>query len=83
MRKLWASLIGGDTIALPDGAPRVLGLTAIGHAGKRVPTRAGQPHDHLWLIGTIGEAAAGLAQLDRTEMRAGRSSTSIDAPCRY
>ena len=56
-------LIGGDTIALPDGAPRVLGLTAIGHAGKRVPTRAGQPHDHLWLIGTIGEAAAGLAQL--------------------
>src|SRR3954466_10263447 len=28
-------LIGGDTIALPEGAPRVLGLTAIGHAGKR------------------------------------------------
>src|SRR6476646_9596151 len=31
-------LIGGDTIALPDGAPRVLGLTAIGRA-DRVPHR--------------------------------------------
>ena len=57
-------LIGGDTIALPDGAPRVLGLTAIGHAGVRVPNRAGgEPGDRLWLIGTIGESAAGLAQL--------------------
>src|SRR3954469_23346413 len=57
-------LLGGDTISLPDGAPRVLGLTAIGHAGKRVPDRAGaQPGDSLWLIGTVGDAAAGLAQL--------------------
>jgi thiamine-monophosphate kinase len=57
-------LIGGDTIALPDGAPRVLGLTAIGHAGKRVPDRAGaQVGDSLWLIGTLGDSAAGLAQL--------------------
>src|SRR5205809_2793728 len=30
-------LIGGDTISLPQGAPRVLGLTAIGRAGERVP----------------------------------------------
>ena len=57
-------LIGGDTIALPDGAPRVLGLTAIGHAGQRVPNRSGgEPSDRLWLIGTIGESAAGLEQL--------------------
>src|SRR3954451_17146152 len=28
-------LIGGDTIALPPGAPRVLGLTAIGRGGER------------------------------------------------
>lgn len=57
-------LIGGDTIALPVGAPRVLGLTAIGHAGKAVPDRAGaKPGDFLWLIGTVGEAAAGLALL--------------------
>src|SRR5437762_12791811 len=28
-------LIGGDTIALPPGAPRILGMTAIGRAGAR------------------------------------------------
>ena len=57
-------LIGGDTIALPEGAPRVLGLTAIGRAGPRVPDRAGaEAGDSLWLIGTVGDAAAGLAQL--------------------
>ena len=57
-------LIGGDTIALPEGAPRVLGLTAIGRAGTRVPDRAGgRPGDALWLVGTVGDAAAGLAQL--------------------
>lgn len=57
-------LLGGDTIALPAGAPRVLGMTAIGHAGARVPERAGgKLGDALWLVGTIGDAAAGLAQL--------------------
>jgi thiamine-monophosphate kinase len=58
-------LIGGDTIALPDGAPRVLGLTAIGRAGPQVPERAGgRAGDRLWLIGTVGDAAAGLARLE-------------------
>lgn len=57
-------LIGGDTIALPPGAARVLGLTAMGRAAGHVPDRAGgEPQDILWLIGTIGDAAAGLAQL--------------------
>jgi thiamine-monophosphate kinase len=57
-------LIGGDTITLPDGAPRVLGLTAIGRAGEHVPARAdAQPGDELWLVGTLGDAAAGLALL--------------------
>ena len=57
-------LIGGDTIALPNGAPRVLGLTAIGRAGPRTPSRAGgQEGDRLWLVGTLGDGAAGLAQL--------------------
>jgi len=55
------ALIGGDTIGLPVGAPRVLGLTAIGRAGERVPERAGaQAGDALWLVGTLGDAAAGL-----------------------
>jgi thiamine-monophosphate kinase len=57
-------LVGGDTISLPAGSPRVLGMTAIGRAGQRVPSRAGaQSGDELWLVGTVGDAAAGLAQL--------------------
>jgi thiamine-monophosphate kinase len=65
-------LIGGDTIALPVGAPRVLGLTAIGRAGKEVPDRAGgKPGDHLWLVGTVGDAAAGLAQLKQDRHASG------------
>lgn len=57
-------LIGGDTINLPATAPRVLGLTAIGRAGERVPSRSGgAAGDGLWLVGTIGDAGAGLAQL--------------------
>lgn len=58
------AIIGGDTIALPSGAPRVFGLTAIGRAGPNVPDRAGgKPGDALWLVGTLGDSAAGLAQL--------------------
>jgi thiamine-monophosphate kinase len=58
-------LVGGDTIALPAGAPRVLGLTAIGRGGARVPSRAGgRPGDRLWLVGMLGDAAAGLAALE-------------------
>ena len=58
------ALIGGDTIALPKGVPRVLGLTAIGRAGPRTPSRAGgQVGDRLWLVGTLGDSAAGLVQL--------------------
>ena len=57
-------LLGGDTIALPDGATRILGLTAIGRAGARTPGRdGGKPGDQLWVVGFIGDAAAGLAQL--------------------
>jgi thiamine-monophosphate kinase len=58
------ALLGGDTVALPARAPRVLGLTAIGRAGPRVPSRSGgRPGDQLWLVGAIGDSAAGLAEL--------------------
>jgi len=57
-------LIGGDTIALPDGAAKVFGMTVIGRAAAGVPDRAGgRPGDALWLVGTLGDAAAGLALL--------------------
>src|SRR5947209_15672105 len=64
------SLIGGDTIALPQDAPRVLGMTAIGSASAAVPHRSGaMAGDALWLVGTVGDAALGLAQL-REDSRA-------------
>ncbi len=70
-------LIGGDTIALQPGAPRVLGMTAIGVAGKRVPDRAGaRDGDSLWLVGMLGDSAAGLAQL-RTDR--GAAGLLVDA----
>jgi thiamine-monophosphate kinase len=57
-------LLGGDTIALPVGAPRVLGMTVFGRAGAQVPNRSGgRTGDALWLVGTVGDAGAGLAQL--------------------
>ena len=58
------ALIGGDTIALPDEAPRVYGLTAIGRAGEKTPSRSGgHAGDRLWIAGALGNSAAGLAQL--------------------
>jgi thiamine-monophosphate kinase len=58
------ALIGGDTIALPAQASRLLGLTAIGRPGPRTPARSGgRAGDRLWLVGKLGESAAGLAPL--------------------
>jgi thiamine-monophosphate kinase len=57
-------LLGGDTVAFPAGAPRALGLTAIGRADGPVPARSGaNAGDHLWVSGTIGDAGAGLRLL--------------------
>ena len=63
-------LIGGDTVALPAGAPRVLTLTAIGAvpAGQAVPSRSGaQPGDLLYVSGPVGDAGAGLVLLQEGE----------------
>lgn len=58
------SLLGGDTVAMPAGAPRALGLTAIGRAAAPVPSRGGaNPGDQLWVSGSIGDAGAGLERL--------------------
>ena len=54
-------LLGGDTVSGPLGAPRFLGLTAIGQAGAAVPSRAGaRAGNGLWVSGSIGDAGAGL-----------------------
>ena len=59
------ALIGGDTISLTPGAPRVYGLTAIGRAGDTTPSRSGgTAGDRLWVAGSVGDSAAGLALLN-------------------
>ena len=66
------ALIGGDTIALPAGTPRVLGLTALGRAGPVTPSRGGgKPGDTLFLVGNVGDSAAGLAELKADRQASG------------
>jgi thiamine-monophosphate kinase len=58
------AMVGGDTIALPPEAPRVFGLTAVGRGGTSIPSRTGgTPGDAMWVVGFLGDAAAGLALL--------------------
>lgn len=56
------ALLGGDTVRMPDGAPRAHGLTAIGAAHPAgTPSRAGaQVGDMLYVTGRIGAAGLGL-----------------------
>ncbi|HVM21924.1 MAG TPA: thiamine-phosphate kinase [Sphingomicrobium sp.] len=65
-------LIGGDTIALPRRTERVLGMTVIGRSGPSVPSRSGgKAGDALWIVGDVGDAAAGLALLRADQKAAG------------
>jgi len=58
------ALLGGDTVSVPAGSARVLGMTAIGEASGPVPSRAGaQAGDQLWVSGAVGDAGAGLLVL--------------------
>ncbi|MES2755052.1 MAG: thiamine-phosphate kinase [Pseudomonadota bacterium] len=59
LREFDCALLGGDTVSLPPGAPRVLTLTAFG-AGVGSARSGAQPGDALWVCGTIGDAGAGL-----------------------
>lgn len=81
LRRYGVPLLGGDTVGIPGGAPRSLGLTAIGRAPPSgAPSRSGvRPGDQIWVTGTIGNAGVGLA------MRLGEidaNETCIAAYCR-
>jgi thiamine-monophosphate kinase len=53
-------LLGGDTVSLPKGTPRVLTLTAIGADAAAPPRSGARPGDALYVTGTIGDAGPGL-----------------------
>ncbi|WP_294281998.1 thiamine-phosphate kinase [uncultured Sphingomonas sp.] len=56
-----AQILGGDTVRLPPGAPRVLTVTAFGCDTPAPPRGGAGENDALWVTGTIGDAGAGLA----------------------
>ena len=55
------SLLGGDTTSTPG--PITLSLTIIGHVapGAAIRRRGAQAGDEIWVTGTIGDGALGLA----------------------
>jgi thiamine-monophosphate kinase len=60
-REFGVSLLGGDTTSTPG--PISLSLTAIGHVapGRAVHRAGAAPGDGVWVTGTIGDGALGLA----------------------
>ena len=73
------ALVGGN-ITRSTG-PLVLGVTAVGSIRRRrVLTRAGgRPGDELWVTGTVGAGAAGLACLQRDPRGPAASNTELTA----
>jgi thiamine-monophosphate kinase len=61
LRHFGVPLLGGDTVSAPKGAPRMIGLTALGRSAHAPDRRGARAGDDLWLLGAIGEAGAGLA----------------------
>jgi thiamine-monophosphate kinase len=55
------TLLGGDTTRTPG--PVTLSLTIIGHVapGAEIRRRGAKPSDEVWVTGTIGDGALGLA----------------------
>ncbi len=83
LRSFGMHLIGGDTVALPKGAPRVMGLTAIGEvpAGQPVPSRSGaRPGDRLYVSGPVGDAGAGLELLNEGKSAPGELIRAYRVP---
>ncbi|MEF3366980.1 thiamine-phosphate kinase [Methylocystis sp. 9N] len=58
-RAFRAPLIGGDTTATPG--PLTISITALGRASRFVPRDGARAGDAIYVTGTIGDAALGLA----------------------
>lgn len=71
-----APLIGGDTTATPG--PLTISITALGRASRFVPRTGAKAGDVVYVSGTIGDAALGLA-LRRDPDLAARLSPSARA----
>lgn len=54
-----APLVGGDTAATPG--PLTISITALGRTPRFVPRTGARPGDAVYVSGTIGDAALGLA----------------------
>ena len=76
-------LVGGNVTRSPG--PLVVDVTVSGTAKRRkVLTRAGgRPGDELWVSGTVGGAAAGLAWLQQGGSAAGPDPAVADAVARF
>ena len=77
-------LLGGDTTSTPG--PITLSLTIVGHVapGMAIRRRGAQPGDEVWVTGTIGDGALGLAvslgRLDRFHRISARAAIVCRAP---
>lgn len=77
-------LLGGDTVRMPQGAPRAFSLTALGRPprGTPVPSRGGaREGDRIWVSGTLGDAGLGLELL--TGRRGGDDAVAAQLVDRY
>ena len=81
-REYGITLLGGDTTSTPG--PISLSLTAIGHVapGQAVHRAGAAPGDGIWVTGTIGDGALGLAVARGQHRRPDRPPALSATACR-
>lgn len=75
-REFVAPLIGGDTTKTPG--PLTISITALGRSSRFVPRSRARPGDAIYVSGTIGDAALGLALRRDPALAARLASESLD-----
>jgi thiamine-monophosphate kinase len=73
-RAFGAPLLGGDTTATPG--PLTIAITALGRAPRFVPRSGARPGQGVFVSGTIGDAALGLALRRESGLLPGLSQAS-------